>query len=48
MTNSAGVVSSYATDFVAPRPTLAGEQASHRPTQTSASPTTTDSAKVMT
>jgi hypothetical protein len=26
MTNSAGVVSSYATDFVAPRPTLAGEQ----------------------
>jgi hypothetical protein len=26
MTSSSGVVSSYATDFVAPRPTLAGEQ----------------------
>jgi hypothetical protein len=26
MTNSAGIVSSYASDFVAPRPTLAGEQ----------------------
>ena len=40
MTNSSGVVSGHATDFLAPRPTLAG--AGPPATPTSASPTTTE------